>query len=179
MSVLAPRSEIERRILSDTRWRAGAAWGAPRSGHPEGTVVRHIVQVLRNIDRIEDQGAKRDELRLIALVHDTFKYQVDRSRPRVGANDHARLARAFAHEYTTDAQVLLVVETHDDAYRAWRAGQRGDEAAARARAQELIKRLTKDGALALYLAFYQADNDVPGKTPEHREWFVGLCRGCS
>ena len=179
MSVLAPRSELERRILGDARWQTGAAWGSPRSGHPEGAVVRHIIQVLRNIDRIEHSGPNRDQLRLIALVHDTLKYQVDRSRPRIGTNDHARLARAFARQYITDAQVLLVVETHDDAYRAWLADRRGDEAAARARAEALIQRLTNSGALALYLAFYRADNEVPGKTSEHREWLAGLCPGCS
>lgn len=177
MSVLAPRSELERHILEDSRWKAGAAWGAPRSGHPEGAVVRHIIHVLRNIDRIEKPGEGRDQLRLIALVHDTFKYRVDRSRPRTGANDHARLARAFAEEYITDPQVLLVVETHDDAYRAWRAGQRGDEAKARTCAEALIQLLTDNRALPLYLAFYEADNEVPGKTSEHRHWFAGICSG--
>lgn len=121
MSVLAPRSQLERHILEDARWTTDAAWGAPRSGHPEGAVVRHIIQVL--------------------LKH----------RP------------------------LVVVETHDDAYRAWRAGQRGDEAKARARAEALIQRLAESRALPLYLAFYQADNEMPGKTAEHRHWFDGLC----
>lgn len=174
--MLAPRSGLERRIMQDACWREGGAWGAPRSGHPEGSVVRHIMDVLHNIDLIEEPGRVRDQLRLIALVHDALKYQVDRSRPRGPENDHAVLARKFADQYTADPQVLLVIETHDDAYRAWKLLQCGEPEAAVASAQALIDRLTDHQALQLYRLFYQADNDVSGKTREHRDWFSALCQ---
>jgi len=98
---------------------------------------------------------------------------VDPSKPRVGENDHAVLPRRFAEEVTDDSEVLLVIETHDDAYRAWRRGDRaGDPGKADAAGHALIARLA--GALPLYLRFYEADNAVAGKTGEHRRWFTEL-----
>jgi hypothetical protein len=67
--------------MADPRWRRGVAWGTPRSGHPEGAVIHHIVAVLENVDRVALDDGDRARLRLIALVHDTFKCDVDRSRP--------------------------------------------------------------------------------------------------
>ena len=175
--MLEPRTPVERRVVSDSRWRRGVAWGAPREGHPEGTVVLHVVAVLENVERIALDDRDRARLRFIALVHDTFKADVDPSEPKVGDNDHAVLARRFAEEFTDDGEVLLVVETHDDAYRAWRRRRRtGEPGKADAAARSLIARL--GDALPLYLRFYEADNTVPGKTQEHRRWFTELAR-CS
>jgi hypothetical protein len=83
------------------------------------------------------------------------------------------LARRFAAEFTDDAQVLLVIETHDDAYRAWKAGRTAaDPQRADAAALALVAGLGP--ALPLYLRFYEADNSVPGKTDHHRRWFERL-----
>ena len=173
--MLEPRTPVERRVVSDPRWRRGVAWGEPREGHPEGTVVLHVVAVLENAERIALDDRDRERLRFIALVHDTFKGDVDPSEPKVGDNDHAVLARRFAEEFTDDAEVLLVIETHDDAFRAWRHGRRtGDPGKADATARALIARL--GDALPLYLRLFQADNAVPGKSSEHRLWFAGLTR---
>jgi hypothetical protein len=173
--VLAPRTPVERRIISDPRWLRGVAWGEPRDGHPEGAVVLHVVAVLENVERLALDDRDRDRLRFIALVHDSLKADVDPSKPKVGDNDHAVLARRFAEEFTDDAEVLVVIETHDDAYRAWRCGQRaGDPGKSDAAARALIARL--GAALPLYLRFYEADNAVPGKSREHRRWFTELAK---
>jgi hypothetical protein len=110
---------------------------------------------------------------LIAIVHDSFKRDVDRSRPKTGENHHAMRARRFGERYTDDLAALDVIELHDDGYLAWRDGRRsGDWDAAAARARRVIARLGPN--LGLFMRFYQVDNEVPGKISEHREWFASL-----
>ena len=60
-------------------------------------------------------------LRVIAFVHDTFKYNEPRSRPRDWSRHHSVLAKEFLAQFTEDAASLLVTELHDEAYYAWQA----------------------------------------------------------
>jgi hypothetical protein len=164
---------LERAICADPRWRAGVMWGEPRSGHPEGAVIAHVADVLANVDRVAQDAADREQLRVAALVHDAFKSEVDRSQPKAGENHHAMRARRFAEGYVDDADLLDVIELHDDAYLAWRHGSRsGDWSEAERRARVLRDRL--GDRLDLYMRFYRADNETEGKTDEHRIWFAGL-----
>jgi hypothetical protein len=117
--VIAPETALERRIVDDPEWQAGAAWGMPRPGHPEGSVAAHIEELLANIDDQALGALDRERLRFVALVHDTFKHRVDRDQPRTGDNHHAAIARRFAARYTRDAELLELVELHDEAYNAW------------------------------------------------------------
>ena len=171
VAFVRPENELERRVCADPAWIAGSLWGAPRSGHPEGTVALHVEDVLANVDRIAPKpDPDRDRLRFIAIVHDSFKGEVDRTRPKTGENQHGRIARRFAEGHTGDLSVLEVIELHDDAYIAWRHGTRtGAWPEATRQADELLRRLGPN--LGLFMRFYQADNEVEGKTGEHREWF--------
>ncbi len=174
MTGFRAETDLERAILADPRWQAGARWGRPRPGHPEGEVGAHVGEVLANLDRLGLDPAARRKLRLVALVHDTFKREVDGSRPH-GEGDHAVVARRFAEGYTDDEDVLEIVELHDEAYRAWRTGRRsGDWSRAEARAVRLLERLgpRRD----LYLAFYRADNAAGDKLAEPLAWFESLVR---
>ena len=99
-------NDLEKRIAADPEWLEGVAWGKPRPGHPEGTAKAHIATVLDNIERFYGDNAAREKLRLIALVHDTFKYQVDTDRARTGENHHAMRARRFAEKYVDYHSVL-------------------------------------------------------------------------
>ncbi len=171
--MIATETELEERIVRDPRWVAGASWGMPRPGHPEGQVGLHIVEVLRNLDRQQLQAGDRVKLRLVALVHDSFKNEVDRTSPRTGDNHHAVIARHFVERFTTDLDVLEVTELHDEAYNAWSAGNRwGDWTRASARARQLIERLGP--RLSLYLAFYRADNATGDKLTTPFDWFESL-----
>ncbi len=175
-AIVHPETPLERAICADPAWRAGVAWGEPRSGHPEGTVLAHVGDVLGNVDRVALDAADRERLRLAAIVHDAFKGDVDRSRPKTGENHHAMRARRFAERYLDDPDLLDVIELHDEAYLAWRGGHRdGDWAGAELRARALLDRL--GGRDDLYMRFYQADNETDGKTDEHRHWFAGLRDG--
>lgn len=162
--------EMERHILADSRWVRGAAWGSPRPGHPEGVVRLHVAEVLANIDALDIIAEERRKLRIVALVHDTFKSEVDRASPRTGDNHHPLIARRFVEKYTNDLDILEITELHDEAYYAWRSGaRRGDWNRARHRAECLIERL--GSRLDLYLAFFRADNAAGDKQAEPLRWF--------
>ena len=167
-------NELERRLVADPQWQQGAAWGKPRPGHPEGSVMAHIADVLDNIDKFQRDNPQLEKLRMIALVHDTFKYQVDCKRPRTGENHHAMRARRFAKAYIDDEAVLEVIELHDEAYNAWQKGHRdGNWDSAHQRAAALMERL--GDTLDLYLAFYECDNATDGKQTDCFDWFRRLC----
>lgn len=166
---------LERRIAADPVWRAGVAWGRPRPGHHEGAVANHIADVLTNVEGEASTAEERGALRLVALIHDSLKYQVDAARPKVGPNHHATLARHFAERYIPDATLLDLIELHDEAYHSWRAGAIfGNWAAAEARARALLARL--GDAWPLYLHFYRADNNTPSKHREPVRWFEDFLR---
>jgi hypothetical protein len=169
-------TELERRIAEQPRWRSGVEWGRARHGHPEGTVKLHIAAVLANVDRLFGDSPLRRDLRLIALVHDTFKGEVDPTQSRTGENHHGMRARRFAESLIDNERVLDVIELHDEAYNAWQRGARDGKCdAAAARAKVLIGRLGAD--LDLYLAFYQCDNETEGKDQECLRWFRELADG--
>jgi hypothetical protein len=70
---ITPENELERQLLDDPRLRAGLDWGEPRFGHPEGRVADHVAAMLA---AIPSWDPLRSDLRLLALVHDSFKADV-------------------------------------------------------------------------------------------------------
>jgi hypothetical protein len=172
-AAIVPETELEARIVSDPDWVEGIAWGEPRPSHPEGSVAAHVNEVLANVDRVALDPRDRERLRLVALIHDTFKHMVDPDRPRTGENHHALIARRFAERHLDDEELLDVIELHDEAYNAWVKGDRGGNwPAAEARARRLIERL--GDALPFYLRFYRADNATGSKNQAPLEWFEEL-----
>jgi hypothetical protein len=163
LQVIDPETPTEEAIVSDPEWQKGAAANGRMKGHPEDTVADHIAEVLANVDRYAADPGQRARLRVVALVHDTFKHEVRWWLPH--RSDHARLARRWAERHVEDPGVLEVVEVHDEAYRAWRGR---DEA----RARRLIDRLGEH--LPLFVAFYRCDNETGDKTPDDRRWFEAL-----
>src|SRR5581483_8094318 len=142
-------------------------------GHPQGTVADHIELILRNVDDIAIDLFDRERLRLVALIHDAFKFREDAGQPRVGANHHAMIARHFAERYIDDSELLEVIELHDEAYDSWTQGQvEGDWPLALARAQRLIDRLGV--SLGFYLRFYRADTVTGFKNKAPLEWFESV-----
>jgi len=163
-------TELEKQICADPEWQRGIAWGEPRIGHLEGPVMYHIADVLANVDRHASTEEERRALRLITLVHDTFKYRVDPAKPKSGANHHAFIARRFAERYIHDPVLLEIIELHDEAYNSWRLGAlRGKWNEAQARANRLIARLGP--SLPLYLRFFRCDNQTASKDSAPLTWF--------
>ncbi len=169
---------LEHQISEHPDWLEGIEYGRPRRGHPEGAVKYHIADVLRNVDQFFIDSPHRATLRLIALVHDSFKFQVDRSLPRIGDNHHAMIARRFAEQFISDGAILDVIELHDEAFNAWQCGNRDgrwDKSSRRALA--LVDRL--GGQTDLYLAFYRCDNATTGKDQNCYDWFEYFVQNCS
>lgn len=172
-------SELEKKIVEDAEWIEGAKEGVVRPGHPEGQIVYHVIEVLKNVDTwCKDHNATaetRSKLRVIAMIHDTFKHKVNRNAPRTGENHHAMIARRFAERIgIQSSEILEIIEHHDDAYNAWQAGGRnGDWQRADAKAKKLLATLDSHSASReLYTAFYWCDSKTGDKTSEPFDWWV-------
>ena len=162
-----PETELERTVSADPVLREGLAWGKPRRGHPEGSVGEHVADLLQTIERWGETGERRDDLRFLALVHDSLKYRVKDWLPRTGENHHAMRARRFAEGYTSDERLLAAIEHHDRPYNLWRKMRRKgrlDEHAL----NEMLDRIPD---LDLFLRFVELDGSTEGKNPEPLRWF--------
>jgi hypothetical protein len=161
-----PETALERALAADPVLRDGLAWGKPRRGHPEGTVGAHVADLLETIERWGETGKRREELRFLALVHDSLKYQVQNWRPKTGENHHAMRARRFAERHTDDERLLATIEQHDRPYNLWRkARSRGrmDEHAF----SEMLDRIPDAD---LFLRFVELDGSTEGKNHEPIRW---------
>ena len=146
--------------------REGLAWGKPRRGHPEGTVGAHVAALLETIERWGETGKRREELRFLAIVHDSLKYKVKDWLPHTGANHHATRARRFAEGYTDDERLLATIEQHDRPYNIWRKAQRKGRVDDHA-LNEMIDRIPD---LDLFLRFVELDGSSEGKNHEPLRW---------
>lgn len=168
--LLKPETELERRIVNDQDFIFGAQQGKSRNGHPEGLVVYHIVEVLSNVEKYANK-LNRSDLRLITLIHDTFKYKVDQAKPKTGNNHHGMIARKFGEKYDLHEDLLDIIELHDEAYNAWCLGDRKNQwRDAEKRVEKLLFRLT-DQNYNLYKTFYRCDNETGNKSQENYKWF--------
>lgn len=167
-SIIKPETALESAIITDPLFIQGVSWGVPRKGHPEGQVIYHIEEVLSNIDKYAENNT-REKLRLIAIIHDTFKFKVDSTKSRSGENHHAMIARRFAENHISDGHVLDVIELHDEAYNAWVKGMNSDWEKAETRLEKLLDRL--GDALPLYCVFYRCDNETGNKRQDNYVWF--------
>ncbi len=162
-----PENELEARIAREPDLIRGLAWGEPRSGHPEGSVARHVTDLLGRLDRSGETGERRAMLRLIVLVHDSFKYQVLGWRSKRGENHHAMRARRFAGRFTDDERVLAAIELHDRPYAIWRRLRRTGRVDER-QFEAMVRRVPD---MDLFVAFVELDGATEGKTPEPTRWF--------
>jgi hypothetical protein len=160
---------ILRAIQADERYQSNLDWGEPRAGHAEGTVRNHIAELERNLHRLrhrlsDDEAAR---LRLIIHTHDTFKAQAKQGVPIGDPRSHASLARSFLAEHCDDADLLEIVQWHDEPYALWRRWRhRGqlDEP----RLQRLLESITD---WDLFLAFQIIDGCTLSKSREPLQWF--------
>jgi hypothetical protein len=157
---IEPETDLERRLLEDDELRAGLMWGTPRFGHPEGRVQAHVASMLVTID---PRDPMRADLRVLALIHDSFKRNVRPAEPWSKDNDHAVLARRFAEGYITDERLLATLELHDEPYWIWRSSPEPEEA--------LQRLLSAIPDLALFARFVELDAASEGKDQTFLWWF--------
>ena len=161
-----PETELERALIEDPVLQEGLAWGKPRRGHPEGSVGAHVADLLATIERWGETGKRREELRFLALVHDSLKYRVQNWRPKTGENHHAMRARRFAERYVDDERLLATLELHDRPYSLWRRLRRKGQLDEHA-VSEMLDRIPD---LDLFLRFVELDGSTEGKNNEPIRW---------
>jgi hypothetical protein len=125
-----------------------------------------VGDLLETIDRWGETGRRREELRFLALVHDSLKNKVHTWRPRTGENHHATRARRFAERYTDDERLLAAIEQHDRPYNIWRKSRRRGRTDEHA-VDEMVERIPD---LDLFLRFVELDGSTEGKTDEPIQW---------
>ena len=169
--LLQPETQLEKQLLGLTEFRKGLFWGKPRFGHPEGMVVYHIREVLDNIHKLKVDNDTRERLRTIAYSHDTFKYLEEKiGKGPDRSNHHSVLARKFMEDYTTDKNLLDVIEYHDEAYYCWRLQHlynRKEEGTARM--NEMLSKL--NGNIQLFYLFFKCDTRTGDKIQAPLHWF--------
>lgn len=166
---LQPETKLERLLLDQPLVQEGMLWGVPRYGHPEGEVYKHVKEVLANIDLLSISTKDREYLRLITLIHDTFKFQEDKSRPRNWQRHHAVLARDFMRDFTTDQLLLNLIQYHDEAYYIWRdTAIYKEQERADTRMERLLTKIM--GRNQLYYLFFKCDSQTGDKNPAPVKW---------
>jgi HD domain len=170
--VLNMETHLEKKLLDFPEYLEGLFWGKPRYGHPEGQVLYHIRDVLDNIERVTLSALDRERLRLVALVHDTFKYIEDRSAQRNWSQHHSVLARRFFEKISDDKVILDLLELHDEAYYAWRFHKAGCFGESERRLEKIMHHFGND--LQLFYTFFICDTSTGDKDPTPLYWFESL-----
>ncbi len=163
------------RLTADGRYLKNIRWGEPRAGHPEGSIHAHIAELERNAAVLDLHLSETDRWRLRLLIHshDTFKPEAAEGAKIADPRSHASLARAFLAEFCPDdADLLDIVQFHDEPYALWRQEQHGR--LNRARLDALFS-VIRDWDL--FLAFLVVDGCTPGKSREPLRWFFAQAAG--
>jgi hypothetical protein len=155
-------------ITADQRYLANLDWGGVRPGHPEGTVRAHIAEIESNLEVLRSRLADEDyrKLRLLIHTHDSFKAESRRGVPITDPSSHASLGRAFLASYCDDADLLAMVQHHDEPFALYRQFARKGEYN-QARFDGLLKAIRDWN---LFSAFTIIDGCTAGKGREPLHW---------
>ncbi|MEM6967504.1 MAG: hypothetical protein AAF573_22260 [Bacteroidota bacterium] len=174
--LLRPESDVEHELIRNAEFRKGLFWGKPRFGHPEGKIIFHIAEVLKNIDQLDIDRSTRQQLRHIAFLHDTFKNQEDQNRPRDWSKHHSIIAKKFAQNYTDDEVTLSIIEHHDEAFYSWRKQFIFDQKEkGEARMHRLLHNVNDH--LQTYYLFFKCDTRTGDKNQKPLNWFEKTVEG--
>lgn len=168
--LLRPETPLEAMLLETPEFQEGMHWGKPRFGHPEGKVGLHVKEVLDNVERMAPDATYRYQLRLLALIHDTFKYREVKTFAEGKRIHHGKLAREFVTPYLEDDPLLNIIELHDEAFYIWRQLELKDDAkSAIPRFHLLLEQL--GDYLPLYFLFFKCDTLTGDKILAPLFWF--------
>jgi hypothetical protein len=115
--------DIIEKIKADPRYLRNIEFGEPRSGHPEGKVKFHIIDLETNLELLRESGLTEEDywkLKFMIHVHDSFKAEAERHSPTLHPRNHASLAKEYASQYTNDADLLNMLQYHDENYELWK-----------------------------------------------------------
>lgn len=155
-------------VATDPRYLRNLDWGDARPGHPEGTVRAHIAEIEPNLERLRPKLSDEDywKLKLIIHTHDSFKGESHVGVPISDPGSHASLARAFLATYCDDADLLAMVQYHDEPFALFRQfetkGKHNQD-----RFQAMLSAIQDWN---LFLAFNIIDGCTPGKSRAPLHW---------
>jgi hypothetical protein len=168
------RERIEH-IKADPRYQRNIEYGEPRDGHPEGKVKFHIADLESNLEILRKRGISDSDywkLKFIIHVHDSFKAEAQRGTPTLHSQNHASLAREYASQFTDDADLLNMIQFHDENYNLWlgylKSGNYDSE-----RLQNLLDTIKN---WDLFLMFIIIDGCTEGKDLAKLSWFIDEVR---
>jgi hypothetical protein len=105
-------------------------------------------------------------------VHDLFKAEEQKKTPALHAKNHASLAKVYASQFTDDADILNIIQFHDENYYLWREySQTG--VYDRDRFQGILNTVKN---WDLFLMFIIIDGCTEGKEPAKLTWFIDEVR---
>ena len=163
--------DIVEKIIADPRYQKNIEYGEPRAGHPEGKVKFHIAELEENLEKLAPHGISKEQywkLKFLIHVHDTFKADARPDVRILSPNSHASLARKFAAEFTTDEDLLNMIQLHDVNYALWKQFI----ATGSYDLERLDNLLTTIQDWELFLMFLIIDGSTKGKERSKLIWFV-------
>lgn len=162
-------------VVSDPRYLASLDWGEAREGHPEGTVRAHIAEIGANLEAIRPRLSDDEywKLKILVHTHDSFKGAAKPGVAITHRRSHASLARGFLAEHCDDADLLAMLQFHDEPFAIYKKlslrGKRDD-----ARMDALLASVRD---WSLFLAFCIIDGCTAGKSREPLRWFFQQVAG--
>lgn len=167
---IQPITELESTILAQKDLIQGLSWGRPSYGHPEMSVAQHVLDVLKNIDKLVLTKEDKHRLRLVAITHDSFKYKEHKHEKDYR---HGKLARNFLAQFSDDNLTLELLEWHDEAYHAWQLAFTHNNVILSSRK---VKRLLQvfGSDITLFQQFFICDSFTGDKKKHPVEWFAKI-----
>ncbi|MFO0979577.1 MAG: hypothetical protein U0996_24460 [Planctomycetaceae bacterium] len=162
-------------VIADPRYQRNLDWGEARPGHPEGTVRAHIAEIEPNLEALRSKLSDEDVWRLKLLIHTHDSFKAD-SKPGVPITDpasHASLARSFLADFCDDADLLAMVQFHDEPFALWRQV----ESRGTYNQQRMAALLSHIKDWNLFLAFNIIDGCTEGKSREPLFWLFKELEG--
>lgn len=168
------RTTFETLIL-DPRYLRNLDWGEARAGHPEGTVRSHIAEIEPNLEALRAKLSEVDywKLKLLIHTHDSFKAEAAHGVAITDPQSHASLARTFLAEFCDDADLLAMVQYHDEPFALWRQV----ESKGKYNQERFAALLTNIDDWNLFLAFNIIDGCTAGKEREPLVWLFNEVNG--
>ena len=162
-------------VLTDRRYRRNLDWGEARPGHPEGTVRAHIAEIEPNLDVLKPKLSDTDvwKLKLLIHTHDSFKADSKPGVPITDPASHASLAKSFLAEFYSDADLLAMVQYHDEPFALWRQV----ESKGSYNQQRMATLIGNINDWNLFLAFNIIDGCTEGKSREPLRWLFKELEG--
>ena len=155
-------------VVADPRYQRNLDWGETRSGHPEGTIRAHIAETDPNLEVLKPKLSAADvwKLKLLIHTHDSFKADSKPGVPITDPASHASLARSFLADFCDDADLLAMVQYHDEPFALWRQV----ESKGSYNQQRMAALIGNIKDWNLFLAFNIIDRCTIGKSREPLQW---------